>query len=146
MIDFLPDVPSDIATHEVACAHPFVVVPRDHPLAKHDHFDTALLRDTPFVSYHPSLYHHRLQMAAVTEHIGEPPQVLAASSVDVILSFVAAGLGYSIVPWLDPKGPRLRGLVAIDPIGHTDRYPILAAWSQQSPLAATSRKVLPWLT
>lgn len=145
VVDFLPEVPTDIETREVALARPFVVVAREHPLAKSDAFDPSLLRDTPFVSYHPSLYHHGLQMAAVTEHIGPPPQVVAASSVDVILSFVAAGLGYSIVPWLEEKGPRLKGVVAIEPAGHDPRYPIVAAWSGQSPIASTLRRVTSWL-
>ncbi len=142
VVDFLPDVPSGVATREVAVARPFVVVARDHPLAASDGFDPALLRDTPFVSYHPSLYHHGLQMAAVAEHIGPPPEVLAASSVDVILSFVAAGLGYSIVPWLGERGPRVKGVVAIAPVGHEQRYPIVAAWSEQSPVQSTLRSVL----
>lgn len=142
IVDFLPDVPEDIETMEVAIARPFVVVARDHPLAKSVDFDPSLLRDTPFVSYHPSLYHHGLQMAAVTKHIGPPPQVVAASSVDVILSFVAAGLGYSIVPWLEERGPRVKGVVAIEPAGHEQLYPIVAAWSGQSPVASTLRGVV----
>ena len=106
----------------------------------------ALLRDTPFVSYHPSLHQHALQMAAVHDHIGPPPQVVAASSADVILALVAAGLGYSIVPWLDPRGPRLKGVVTLTPEGHDQRFPIIAAWSRQSPVAGTLRALLPLMS
>ena len=55
IIDYLPDVPRGLASRKVATAHVFVVVPCDHPMAEAGRFDPALLRDTPFVSYHPSL-------------------------------------------------------------------------------------------
>lgn len=146
IIDHLPSVPPDITTHQVAVAHPFIVVPRGHP---HDGGLPALLASlepTPLVCYPPSFEQHALQMAAVRENIGEPTQTIAASSVEVILSFVAAGLGYSIVPWLDEKGPRRAGVVAIAPGGHDQRFPILAAWSKRSPIAPTLRQVVELLS
>lgn len=142
LIDFLPEIPDDMRMCEVAVAHPFIVVPRDHPLAKSEALDLTLLRDTPFVSYHPTLHQHALQMAALRDHIGLPEEIIAASSVDVILSFVAAGLGYSLVPWLDERGPRRAGLVALTPRGHDRRYPIVAAWLGGSPMAATTAALM----
>jgi len=142
VIDRLPTVPTGIATREVAVAHPFIVVPRDHPRSEDQGALLASLHATPLICYPPAFDQHALQMAAVREHIGEPAQTIAASSVEVILSFVAAGLGYSIVPWLDPKGPRRAGVVAIAPRGPEQRFPIHAAWFEKSPLAPTIRQVL----
>lgn len=142
VIDHLPSVPAGIATREVAVAHPFIVVPREHPRGADPSALLASLATTPLVCYPPAFDQHARQMAAVREHIGEPVQTIAASSVEVILSFVAAGLGYSIVPWLDRKGPRRAGVVAIAPAGHEERFPIHAAWSRRSPLAPTIRQVV----
>ncbi len=146
IIDHLPSVTPDITTREVAVAHPFIVVPRGHA---HDGGLSALLDSlatTPLVCYPPAFDQHALQMAAVREHIGEPTRTIAASSVEVILSFVAAGLGYSIVPWLDEKGPRRAGVVAIAPGGHQQRFPILAAWSKRSSIAPTLGQVVELLS
>lgn len=67
---------------------------------------------------------------------------MSASSVEVILSFVAAGLGYSSVPWVDTKGPHRAGVVPIVPSGHEQRFSIRAAWAVQSPIVPTLQQVL----
>ena len=58
----------------------------------------------------------------------EPQRVTVAPTVASILSFVAAGLGYSLVPWPDQKGPQFPG-VAVRRLGTSQRqFPIVAAW------------------
>jgi hypothetical protein len=44
------------------------------------------------------------------------------------LCFVAAGLGYSLIPWPDPRGPRVRGVVAIPLRGPGAKFPIAASF------------------
>jgi DNA-binding transcriptional LysR family regulator len=45
-----------------------------------------------------------------------------------ILSFVAAGLGYSLVPWPTKLGPRARGVAVVPLRGEGTSFPITAAW------------------
>jgi DNA-binding transcriptional LysR family regulator len=58
-------------------------------------------------------------------------RTIAATSVDNILSFVAAGLGYSIVPWLGNAGPRVPGVLSQRITSAQTRLPILAAWRKR---------------
>jgi len=129
-IDFCEQVPPDIESRRVATSHAFLVLPADHPAARR--MDIDALRSEPFVSYHPSLPHHALQMAAVRERIGPPIRTVSASSVDAILAFVKAGLGFSVIPWLDRGGPRIEGVVARRQQGTGTTFPILALWAKGS--------------
>lgn len=142
IVDFLPEIPPDIETRQVAEAVPFVVMPHDHPGATACPFDAAVLRDTPLVSYHPSLPQHPLQLEAARRYVGEPKQQLSASSVDVIVAFVAAGMGYSLVPWLNECGPQRPGIVSRAMLDYPERYPVVAAWSGTGPNAAAMRLLL----
>lgn len=103
LVDFFEKVPSGFGARTVAKAYTFVVLPSASPLGRRRRVDPKALADTPFVAYHPSLRQHRVQLDAVKERVGLPSKMVSASSVDSILAFVRAGLGYSVVPWLDPK-------------------------------------------
>ncbi|MFO0680329.1 MAG: hypothetical protein U0169_27645 [Polyangiaceae bacterium] len=63
----------------------------------------------PHVTFPPNLPHTERQLRAV-ESVAPADQVLTASSTDAILGFVAAGLGYSLVPWPTPSGPKVPGV------------------------------------
>jgi DNA-binding transcriptional LysR family regulator len=110
LVDYVTEVPSGFDARVVARAHVFLVLPSDHPLAKNKHIRLEQLAAEPFVSYHPQLPHHALQMRELGRRGIVPRRTLGASSVDTILGFVEAGLGFSLVPWLDAKGPRVRGV------------------------------------
>lgn len=125
-IDFCEAVPPECDAQRVATSYAFLVIPSDHPAARHT--NAAALRNEPFVSYHPSLPHHALQMAAVRERIGVPSRTLSASSADAILALVRAGLGFSVIPWLDQRGPRIQGVTARRQHGPGTIFPILALW------------------
>jgi DNA-binding transcriptional LysR family regulator len=102
-------------------------MPADHPHARRRELDLGALRELPFVSYHPSLPHHALQMQAV-RRVGVPARTISASSVDAILAFVSAGLGFSVVPWLDRRGPELANVRVRRQRGPGTTFPILAIW------------------
>ncbi len=56
-----------------------------------------------------------------------------ASSADTILGFVESGLGYSLVPSLDPAGNFGRG-IASRPLTRLKReFPVVAAWRKDAP-------------
>ena len=128
LVDYCERVPPGHESRRVAVSHGFLVLPSDHPLARRRELDPRALCDVPFVSYHPSLPHHALQMDAVSRQIGVPARTISASSVDAILAFVRAGLGFSVIPWLDRRGPELEGVVVRRQRGPKTSFPILAVW------------------
>jgi DNA-binding transcriptional LysR family regulator len=126
IVDFCEAVPSDIEQRPIATSYAFLVVPEAHCHLRRG--ELAQLASLPFVSYHPSLPHYALQLRALQQHIGAPKRTVSASSVDAILAFVSAGLGFSVVPWLAREGPQLPGVSAKRVTGSGTRFPILALW------------------
>ena len=133
VVDHLPEVPDDVATLRVATVRPFVVLPASHRLAKRKRLTLEALRDDTFVGYNPGQLPHELQMRALAAHGVAPRQSLSASSADAILGFVAAGLGFSLVPSVDPGGPSEPGTVAVPLTSPKVEFPVVAAWRKDTP-------------
>ncbi len=143
LVDHVPKIPRFCAAQVVARSYPFLALPRDHPLARRGAaLELAALRDVPLVAYHPSLGQHALQLAAVREHIGEPRRVLSATSAEIILAIVGAGLGYSIVPWLDERGPKAPGVRCLRPPAARVSFEIHAIWRKAQPRRAAVEAAL----
>jgi len=123
VVDFMPQVPPWCASREVARATAWLVAPGGAPddALPRPGFD-ALMR-TPLVAYPDETLHRRLQLEALPR---APEQIISASSADAILSFVAAGLGFSLIPWVEPAGPRMPGTRAWSFPEAT--FPISAVW------------------
>jgi DNA-binding transcriptional LysR family regulator len=132
IVDHCARVPIGFESKVVAIAKSYVVVPRAYAIGRRG-FSPSELREVPLVSYHPSLPQHAAQMAGVRRYVGEPARTVSASSADSILAFVEAGLGYSIVPWLDPKGPRGSGIQAFPQRGRGTEHPVSAVWRKADP-------------
>ncbi|MCC7062184.1 MAG: LysR family transcriptional regulator [Planctomycetes bacterium] len=132
MVAHLPDPPDDIATLPVAELHPFVVAPRAGNRLK---ANTPLrsLKDLPFLAYPLGSRQHALQMRALMTHGAEPTQVMNLDTADTILGFVESGLGWSLVPSLDPKGPIGRQLVAFPLLRPKVSFPVVMAWRKDAP-------------
>jgi DNA-binding transcriptional LysR family regulator len=145
IVDHLPEVPADVNTRTVARAHIFLVLPADHKLASRKRLSLRDMQDEAFVSYHPSLPHHDMQMRELQRQDCSPERTVSASSADSILSFVQAGMGYSLVPWLDERGPRARGIVNRRLSGKANSLPIKAAWRASSahPLVELALELAP---
>ncbi len=133
LVGYLPDLPDDIASLEVARLWPFLVVPADHALARRRRLQLADLADEPFVAYSPGLRARELQFAALRQAGIIPQRELSASSADTILGFVAAGLGWSLVPALDADGPKLKNLAAFPLRDATQRFAVVCAWRKDTP-------------
>jgi DNA-binding transcriptional LysR family regulator len=127
LVDFVPALADGLASCQVGLAHTFLAIPAAHPAARR-RLALRQLRDTPFVGYAPGTVHHALQHQALGQAGLTPPRGLAATNVDSILAFVRAGLGYSLIPWLDPRGPRVPGVVTRRQTGPGTTFPILAVW------------------
>ena len=134
IVDYFAHVPETCEATRVATSYAFLILPAGHPAARRRAVDLGSLRNQPFVSYHPELPQHALQMEAVKRRIGVPARTLSASSVDSILAFVQAGLGFSVVPWLDRHGPALAGVTVKRQRGPGTEFPISAvAWRASPP-------------
>jgi DNA-binding transcriptional LysR family regulator len=146
LVDWLPQVPKGLSLTRVGQAHIFLVLPSDHPLAKRKRLALSDLHEEPFVSYTLSLPHGQMQLRELERAGNVPARMLSAGSVASILGFVGAGLGYSLVPWLDAKGPKARGVVTHRMTSDDTALPIVAAWWQGSapnPLVQSAIEVAP---
>lgn len=126
LVDHLEAPPPDVAVREVGRARAWLVLPADHPAADAPALE-RLAADT-FVAYNADLRSRRLQLDALAARGVAPPRLLFADSAESILGFVAAGLGYSVVPWLPPSGPRVAGVAAHAVEGPGAEFPVRAAW------------------
>ena len=132
VVDYLPQLPAGIEAQRVGTHYIFIVVPKQGFGLGSRTPSLRSLRDKPFVSFHPSLPHCQLQLNALGASGAERRKLLSASSTEAILGFVAAGLGYSLVPWPEARGPQFRGVTAIRQQGRGTEFPILAAWRKRA--------------
>jgi DNA-binding transcriptional LysR family regulator len=132
VVDFFEDIPRGFMSRRIGMHSIFLVAPASHEGARASlrAMKLADFAGEPLVTFHPSLPHSERQLRAV-ETIRRPEQVLSASSTDAILGFVAAGLGYSLVPWPDETGPRVKGVRAQRMRGPGTRFPIHAVWLER---------------
>lgn len=100
----------------------------------------------PFIAYHRDRTRKGLQLEALRQHQVTPREGFAADSSDTILGFVAAGLGFSLVPWLTAAGPKMAGVVAQKRERPAASFPLYAAWRKGSglhPLVEAALEVAP---
>ncbi len=133
IVDFLPEWPSDVATMRVGTLRGFVVLPAKHPLAKKSRLSLAQLGAETFISYTPGGIAHEMQMRALESHGIAPREILSAGSAESILGFVEAELGFSLLPWHAPEGPKGPGIVSLPLASPAIEFPIMAAWRKDTP-------------
>lgn len=133
VVDHVPEVPPDVATMRVATVHPFIVMPRDHRFAGRKRVPLSAFEGDTFISYSPRLLARDLQLQALARQGVAPPHMLSASSADAILGFVESGLGWSLVPSLDPTGPKSKGVAVLPLTSPKLEFPIVAAWRKDAP-------------
>lgn len=133
IVDYALEHPDGCESRVVGHSYAHLVLPAQHRLAKRKRLDVRELAGEPLVAYHPSLRQHAVQMQAVRARIGTLGRVTSAGSVDTILAQVRAGLGYSVIPWLDRRGPTLPGVVVRPQTGPGTRFEVVAVWRRQQP-------------
>jgi hypothetical protein len=139
VVAHLDEIPADIASETVAELHPCVVLPRDVVLprggAPRRITPSALrsLADLTFLAYPEGSRHFDLQRQALARRGLVPKRIMHLDTADVILGFVASGLGWSLVPSLDPNGPSGPRLLAL-PLRRPKRtFPVQMAWRKDAP-------------
>ncbi len=130
IVDFADNIPAPFVATYLCESRPYLIAP-----VAFGSTSKRTLCDQTFVAYDASMPHYEIQSQGL-ERLGlRPPKTLRATSADAILRLVAAGLGYSLVPWTDPAGPTHAGVIS-RPVGTAkDRFPIYAI---SRPLTAAS--------
>lgn len=132
LIAHIPEVPDDIASQEIATVQACLVVPRERA-PKRGRPKLEELHDVPFLSYPVGSRQHALQLQALAMHGISPTSAIGLDTADTILGYVESGLGWSLVPSLDPDGPKGRRLAAY-PWGRPPvTFSIVMAWRKDAP-------------
>jgi DNA-binding transcriptional LysR family regulator len=147
LIDHLPAIPDDLEVREVARLWGFLVVPARHPAVRRGRVDLRALQGLPFLSFGGDPANQLLQRRAVEALGGTLREGHAADSTASLLGLVAAGLGFSVVPALDPRGPRRSGVRSIRLRLPGAEFSVYAAWVKgfAHPLVHAALAVAPTL-
>jgi DNA-binding transcriptional LysR family regulator len=133
LVNHFPEVPDTIATKHIATLHGFVVVPRNHRLAKRKRAALTDLQGETIITFTPGLLAHHLQTRALAEHGVVLERTITAGTAAAILGLVEAGLGVSALATTDREGPRRRGVVALPVMRPKFALPVYAAWRRKGP-------------
>jgi len=132
-VEHLFETPDDIATMPIAVLRPFVVIPAQHELSGESSYPLAALQETPFVAYAPGQQARELQFAALHRDGIAPRTMLSGASAETILGFVGAGLGWSILPWLEEEGPNAPDIASAPLAAGGVTFEVVAAWRKDTP-------------
>ncbi len=126
IVDYQTDIPSRIGSKKVGEYTIFLAFPKGR-FRKNETPTAEGLRADPFVGYLPDSIQFGLQLEALQLLGATPPHITPAPSVTSILSFVSAGVGYSVVPWPNAEGPKIDG-VSVLPMKAAEKFPIVATY------------------
>ncbi len=132
LVGYLPEIPDDVASQRVGTLHPCIVVPRELAPGRR----APRLRDlaaTPFLAYPAGSLAHGLQMRALATYGALPQQTMNLDHADAILGFVESGLGWSLLPSLDPAGPKGARMAAFPLRRPRLTFPVVMAWRKDAP-------------
>ncbi len=146
LVDWLPEVPDDLASVEIARTSGWLVAPAHGPHAPKGKLTFQAVASTPFIAYGADRTLHALQRKALALHGLSPREAFAADTSDTILGFVAAGLGFSLVPAMGETFPKVTGVVAERVVRPQATFPVYAVWRRATaanPLVAAALEVAP---
>lgn len=132
LVAHIDQVPNDIASQVIATVYACLVIPREKA-PKRGQPKLAELSDMPFLSYPISSQQHALQLQALSMQGINPTSAIYLDTADTILGYVESGLGWSLIPSLDPEGPKTRRLVAYPWGKPRMTLPIVMAWRKDAP-------------
>lgn len=132
-VDHFPHLPSSVASQTIGILRPYVVLPAKHPAAARKRLRLGDLKSETFVAYSPGSLPHTQQFEALALHGLTPPRRITATSADVILGFVEAELGYSIIASLESEPPKSRNLKFFPLPSPQVEFPVVLAWRKDMP-------------
>ncbi|PRP95118.1 LysR family transcriptional regulator [Enhygromyxa salina] len=131
--------PSDIGAKTVAVTYGYLIAPAELPGVMSGDLAAQLetpgssltaLRGLPFIAYSRHLGHHEIQREALG-HFDLAPQVVAyLERAECITAMVAAGVGYSFIPSMEPNGPQHPGVRSYPIAVDGARFPVVALWRE----------------
>jgi DNA-binding transcriptional LysR family regulator len=127
-------LPAGLTSRQVATLSSFLVLPAGGALAGRPQIGLRQLAGETFVTYNPGTIHHELQRRALAQSGAAPARVVSASTTEVILGLVAAGVGCSLVPSIDEALLRRRGVVTRPFAPGRARFPVRAVWRATGPV------------
>lgn len=133
LIEYLPRLPRGVGAKRLGAHHGFIVCPSDwldDPAPSSLRSWLRVLQGRPLVGYSSVLPQHNLQQSALFRLGVAHSRTLTASSTEAILGFVSAGLGFSVIPWPNERGPSVPSVAARRVRGAT--YPVCVAWRQSA--------------
>jgi len=133
ILDHLPAPPRGVSTKEVARLFWFLALPKAHRLGRKAKVKLQKLRNESFVVYNEDISARQLQLSALREAGVVPMRFVGAGSAEAILGFVAAGPGAALVPWPDPRGPKIAGVAVHRLRVKGSVFPVHAAWRTSLP-------------
>ena len=147
LVEYQPQLPSGVHARPIGNYSAFVVAPRGW-VRDGGSLRVAVqaLRDRPFVGFSAGLPQHNLQCDGLRQlGLEQISRTLAASSTEALLAFVREGLGYSLVPWPDRRGPVGRRVDVWRMRGPGTEFPVLASYRAKpaDPLVAAALSALP---
>ncbi len=127
VVDYQPNLPRGIASRVIAVHNTFLVSARGALRRERRAPAFNELKREPFVAL-GSGPQRALQLSALRTLGAEPPRITFVPTVTSVLAFVAAGLGYSLIPWPTLEGPRVPGVVAARVRDRAARFPVSASF------------------
>ena len=128
IVDYQAELLPGVSAQPVALHRAFLVAPAHHPRIRRGGARIEHFVHEPFVALNAAFPQHALQLEALRRLGAAPQRITYAPSIASILAFVAAGLGFSLVPWPAAQGPRLRGVATIALRGPGTRFPVVASF------------------
>jgi DNA-binding transcriptional LysR family regulator len=130
LIEYQPTSLNGLQARRVGSYYAFLIAPRGRIAANATTRSAAKsVRDLPFVGFHSAMPQHLLQREGLRQlGRGESPQVLGASSTEALLAFVREGLGFSLIPWPDERGPIEKRVDAWRMRGPGTEFPVVATY------------------
>jgi DNA-binding transcriptional LysR family regulator len=128
IIDHLPQIPKDIEVLEITQMHTFAVIPAHFKSARQTRLALTELSGETFIAYPKNDAGRALQMKALEICGVKHGAIFQADSAESILGFVSAGIGFSLIPWVSPEGPKMTHVVAKKLTFPGAMLPVYAAW------------------
>ncbi len=128
VIDHFDVIPEGVEFARVGTAYAYLVVVEGHKAATRKKTRPALVGGETFIAFPADTRRHAQQMSSLEHLEVNPGRLLFAPAAETILSYVAAGLGFTILPWLDKQGPEHPGVTARRLKTHNLEWAIKAAY------------------
>lgn len=133
LLAHLPDPPATVATEQVAELHACIVLPHDEKLTRFTASARRALTTLTFLAYPAGSQRAALQLQALSLHKFAPARIMHLDTADLIIAYIESGLGWSLLPSLDPAGPQGRRIQSY-PLRRPRRtFPVCLAWRKDHP-------------